>query len=321
MVTFNSTVKSQLFRALKNSFPDATIDSDDMEALAICIHKRKVVAKGGKLPDELQSIDVSPYAAELEARAAQLPFSEQYTTTRKSGDKYRYYWATAVHTRKSPAGFKPFTGEIAMARVTLHKDQPKTYRTAFGTIEKGDHLIDTVYEANQKYAKHLGYSLQRLDLVTPARDIVRFGAISVFLGYKKASDKKPSCYILEAGTATGQPKVLYLGKKLGDPINAYSGYRPTPFACPDHAYYGTLTAKNGDHPGRLHITSRKVTGGVSQEPYMDVDIQFRLQTGGLLNIWPGFLIARAAGIVLSRSLTKKISTDCSEGITPGSNNA
>src|SRR5690606_31633018 len=119
------------------------------------------------LPSELQSIDVSPYATELEKRAAELPFSERYTCTRKSGDKSRYYWATAVHTRKSPKGFAPFTGEIAMARVTLHKDQPKTYRTAFGTIEKGDHLIDTVYEANQKYAKHLGYSLQRLDLITP----------------------------------------------------------------------------------------------------------------------------------------------------------
>lgn len=317
MIGFDSSVRSQLFRALKSSFPDAIIDDDDMEALAICLQKMKGAGQSD-LPEELKQIDITPYARELDRRAEELPLADTYTCARAAGDKLRYYFARAVHTRRSPEGFGPFTAEIAMARVTLHEDQPKTYHTAFGTIEKGDHLIDTVYEANQKYARHLGYLIERLDLITPARDVVRFGAISAFLGYRKKTDKAPSCYILEAGTATGQPKVVYLGKKIGQPINSYSGYRPTPFACPEHAYYGTLTVKNGDDPDRLHITSRKVVGGVSQQPYIDVDIRWDLQTGGLLNIWPGFLIARAAGIVLSRSLKKTIPTDCGEGITPGS---
>jgi hypothetical protein len=318
MIAFNSKTRGQLFRALKGSFPDAKISSNDIEALAVCLQKERDFGDGA-LPAELRNIDISAYSSQLEERAQSLPLAQTYTCRRKSTDKRRYYWAKAVHTRKSPDGFAPFTAEIAMARVTLHADRPKSYRTAFGTIAPGDHLIDTVFEANQKYARHLGYEVKRLDLITPARDVLRFGAISAFLGYKKASDPAPSCYILEAGTATGQPKVVYLGKKIGEPINAFSGYKPTPFACPDHAYHGTLTVKNTDDPDRLHITSRKITEGVSSQPYMDVDIHWSLQTGGLLNIWPGFLIARAASIVVARSLTKRIPTDCDEGRTPGSN--
>lgn len=285
-----------------------------MEALAICLKRQRDA--GETLPDELQQIDIAPFEGALEERAKTLPLSDTYACARGRNDKGRYYWVTAVHTRKTPSGFQPFTGELAMARVTLDKDKPKTFRTAFGKIFPGDHLIDTVFEANQKYASHLGYEIKRLDLVTPARDGLRFGAISAFLGYRNAKDKAPSCYILEAGTATGQPKVLYLGKQLGQPINAYSGYRPTPFACPDHAYFGTLTVTNGDDPERLHITSREVDGSVSKPPYIDVDIRFKLQTGGLLNIWPGFLIARAASIVIARQLSKKISTDCSDELPP-----
>jgi hypothetical protein len=316
VIELSSTTRTQLYQALKTSFPDAKIDDGDLEALAICLQHQKD-SGGHDLPPDLKSIDLSHYTDALKERVAALPGVESYSTPRAANDTRRYYWAKAVHTRKSPEGFEPFTGELGMARVTLDDDTPQNYRTAFGVIAKGDHLIDTVFEANQKYARHLGYNIERLDLITPARDVLRFGAISVFLGYKKKTDAAPSCYILEAGTATGQPKVVYLGKRPGEPINAYSGYKPTPFACPDHAYFGTLTVKDGDDPDRLHITSRRVENGVSEQPYIDVDIRWERQEGGLLNIWPGFLLARATGIVLSRKLSGKISQDCSEGIVPG----
>lgn len=285
-----------------------------MEALAVCMKKQRDA--GEELPDELERIDISLYESELEEQAQKLPMAEAYACPRKSTDKNRYYFIEAKHTRKTPAGFDTFTGELAMARVTLDPTRPKKYRTAFGTVAPGDHLIDTVFEANQKYSSHLGYEIERLDLITPARDGLRFGAISAFLGYKNKTDRVPSCYILEAGTATGQPKVLYLGKAPGASINAYSGYRPTPFACPSHAYWGTLTLQNDDDPKRLLISSREIAGGVSKQPYIEVDIRFELQAGNLKNIWPGFLIARAAGIVLGRSLTKRISTDCSDENPP-----
>lgn len=312
MVQFSQAIQEKLYAALRGSFPDAKISNEDTLALAICLQREKE-AGGDSLPQELKDIDLTQYSSELRARAGKYPQEIQYPLAREPGDESRYYWVTASHDRTSPAGFKPFTGELTMARVTLTERTPKVFKTAFGTINPSDHLIDTVYEANQKYERTLGYHLERVDLITPARDGLRFGAISVLFGYKKASDKKPSCYILEAGTATGQPKVLYLGKQIGGPINRYSGYSPTPFACPNHAYYGVLTTQNNDDPDTLTISSRAVENGVSQPPYIKVVIKWELQTGGLKTIWPGFLITRAAAIVLGRQITGKISTDCNDG--------
>lgn len=311
MVQFSDEIQQQLYGALKDSFPDTKVTDADMLALAICLQAEKD-AGAQDLPAALTCIDLRPYEAALKQKVAELPETGNYAVTRKAKDKGRYYWVTASHIRHTPEGFKPFTGELAMARVTLAARTPTKFHTAFGIISPHDHLIDTVYEANIKYQRHLGYALERVDLITPARDAVRFGAISVLFGYKRATDKKPSCYILEAGTATGQPKVLYLGKKLGQPINAYSGYAPTPFACAQHAYYGTLTAKNNDDPDTLTITSRDVKDGVSQQPYIDVTIKWQLQEGKLKNIWPGFLIAKASAIVLGRVMSKKIPMGCDE---------
>lgn len=196
-----------------------------------------------------------------------------------------------------------------MARVTLPARSPQAFQTCIGQVLPGDHLVDTVLEANQKYARFLSQPIGRLDLVTPPRQGVRFGAISVLLGYALPTDLTPFCYILEAGTATGQPKVLYLGKTIDSTINAYSGYQPTPFACPSHAYTGKLTLQ-GDDPVLLRVTSREVEGGTSQAPYIDIQVEFALQTGSVSTIWPGFLIARAASIVLMRKLRGTISTDC-----------
>lgn len=316
MVDFSSKVRGQLYQALKGSFPDAKVTDDDMLALAMCV-KSEQDAGGAALPAALQAIDLTPYSSELSSKLAELPDERHYPIARRPGDNNRYYWVTATHARAAPGGFEPFTGELAMVRVTLAQRTPKTFHTAFGTVAPGDHLIDTVYEANQKYATHLGYELSRVDMITPARDVLRFGAISVLFGYKNKTDKKPSCYILEAGTATGQPKVLYLGKKVGEPINTYAGYAPTPFACAQHAYYGILTAQNDDDPDTLSISSREIENGVSQQPYIRVTIKWELQEGGLKNIWPGFLITRAATIVISRQLTGRIPKGCDDIPPPG----
>lgn len=316
MVTFKSPVKAALYEALKGSFPDAKVSDDDVLALAMCLQAERDAGESA-LPASLKNIDITPYSADLKSKLAELPEERHYPIARRPGDKNRYYWVTAQHDRDAPSGFAPFTGELAMARVTLPERTPKTFHTAFGTIAPGDHLIDTVFEANQKYAHHLGYEAKRVDLITPARDVLRFGAISVLFGYKNKTDKKPSFYILEAGTATGQPKVLYLGKKIGDPINAYAGYAPTPFACAQHAYYGVLTAKNDDDPDTLSISSREIENGVSQTPYIRVTIKWELQAGGLRNIWPGFLITKAAAIVIGRKLSGKIPKGCDDIPPPG----
>ncbi len=318
MVQFSKMVSGQLYRALKRSFPDAHVGNDDILALAICLQFQKE-RDAEEIPQELSAIDLTPYHEQLRTRAAELSLEDEtYECKKESGDSYRYYWAEARHVRSSPEGFAPFVGKLGMVRVTLDADTPRTYKTAFGRVSPGDHLIDTVFEANQKYSRGLGYSLQRVDLITPAREGLRFGAISVFLGYRDASDKSPSCYILEAGTATGQPKVLYLGKEIGKSINAYSGYEPTPFACASHAYLGTFTLKPGtDEPDQLAISARSTEGGKSHVPYIDVTIRWTEQLGSVHNIWPGFLIARATSIVLWRASQNKISTQCSDSLPGG----
>lgn len=317
MVRFSPKVERKLYQALKGSFPDAKIDDADMLALAICISRQK---KGnGSLPADLRDIDLDDHVDVLEREAAKVP-RDEIQTLDEPDDGYRYYWTEAVHNRKSPQGFQPFTAQMGMVRVTLPETRPRKYKTAFGVLAPGDHLIDTVYEANQKYKAHLGYEMQRLDVITPARQSLRFGAISVYLGFAHEADIQPSCYILEAGTATGQPKVLYLGKKIGQDINAYSGYQPTPFACSSHAYFGTLTVKDDDEPDRLLISSRVIKDGASQPPYIEVDIRWTLQTGKLKNVWPGFLLARAAAIVIERASKRSIPTDC-RARTPGANHA
>jgi hypothetical protein len=53
---------------------------------------------------------------------------------------------------------------------------------------------------------------------------------------------------------------------------------------------------------KLHITARDIMdrGTKSAAPYMDLNVKFTRQTGTVDSIWPGFLIARAALIVLER---------------------
>jgi len=298
-----------MYGALKDAFPDAKVTDSDIVALAVCLRRSK--AAGEPLPDELKDVDVSPYDAELAEYETDidLPPMETKVLPRPAADKGRYYWVKSTHTRKSPSGFSPFTGELAMARVTLPARIPQSFRTCIGDVTPGDHLIDTVLEANQKYARFLSKPIARLDVITPPRQGVRFGAISVLLGYAAATDPVPFCYILEAGTATGQPKVLYLGKTIATTINNYSGYQPTPFACPSHAYTGNLTLK-GDDPLTLRVTSREIENGQSKAPYIDVTAEFSLQTDHVSTIWPGFLTARAASIVFARRLRGTISTDC-----------
>lgn len=315
MIQFDDDARGRMYEALKEAFPDARVTDADLLALAVCLRRSK--ASGEELPAQLQAVDISAYDAQLSSYEAEahLPPLEQTSVARPANDTGRYYWAHATHTRKTPTGFQPFVGELPMARVTLPARVPQAFKTAIGDVVPGDHLVDTVLEANQKYARFLSQPIGRLDIVTPPRQGVRFGAISVLLGYAAPTDAVPFCYILEAGTATGQPKVLYLGKTIASTINSYSGYQPTPFACPSHAYTGNLTL-NGDDPATLRVTSRKIEGGQSQAPYIDVTVQFSLQTGHITTIWPGFLIARAASIVLMRALKGTISTECDNN-TPG----
>lgn len=311
-VPIDPSTRRSLQRALCRAFPDAHVQSHDVDAFALALQRGAALPKKeGALPAELAQIDWSVCESALEelARGEHVhvddgcELRDGMTRSLRSDpdrqrDKTRYYWVEATHSRKHPGSYPEFTGELPMVRVRLPVSEPRDFLTLVGTVEPEDHLIATVAEANEKFAATLGYSLVRVDLITPPRQLWRFGAVSVLLGYRDAS-MLPSCYMLEAGTATGQPKVLFLGKQLDAVIDQYSGYKPTPFSCPDNAYTGQLTLQN-DSPQRLHIQARKILDGQSQPPYMEVSARFHEEESEVRNLWSGLLIARAASIVLVR---------------------
>lgn len=300
-IDLDPTTRRTLRRALKQAFPDGHVQPADVDAAALALYRRQTASGTEGLPDALAQLDLSPFAAQLDelAQLTGADAQEGLTTVERAADDVtRYYWVEANHRRKHPSDYHGFTGRLAMARVTLPADRPETFRTALGTIEPDDHLIATVDEANQKFATHLDAPLVRVDVITPPRQGLRFGALSVYMGYYDA-DALPSCYILEAGTATGQPKVLYLGKTLDTVINQFSGFKPTPFSCPDNAYTGRLHVE-GDSPKQLNIKARKILDGVSQPHYMELLISFTEQTDTLRNVWAGVVLAEAALIVWLR---------------------
>lgn len=286
--------RGTLEASLRQTFPDAPVDDARTDALAIALWCSGSMA----LP-----IDWTPYDAELRARAAMLGLNVDPSATsptrlalEEGAASDRYYNISATHDREVP-DLAPFTRHFSMARVTLPQKQPQTFQTRLGAVEPGDHLLATVDELRQKYGGVLG-AVERVDLVTPARaGGTRFGAISVYLGYR-AGEHSPSFHVLEAGTATGDAKVLYLAPSLDTVINSFSGYKPTPFASPNHVYTARLRLQ-GDSPLLLQITVHRDAASL---PYMRLTVNFE-ETPTPRLIWPGFLIADAASIVIFRQLS------------------
>ncbi len=308
MVRFDPTTHAALETMIRSSFPDAHIDDDSINGLAAALwltkdSRTKVIPRSqagesGKAKD----LDLSPYAQELEGLSTKLGLrviegTGECSIHCQAGTEHpgtRYYAATAEHSRKDPP-LDAFVGHLAMARVSLPASQPAVVETKLGTVEPRDHLIATIAEAQREYGSELDRPIARLDLVTPARlGGTRFGAIGVYLGYFDPAGL-PEFYILEAGTAIGESKVLYFHDVGDDLINSYTGYRPTPFSNPMHAYVGRLTL-DGDAPARLQVTARRLADA---KPYIRLDVRFT-ETADPEVVWPAFHILRALGIVVSR---------------------
>lgn len=152
-----------------------------------------------------------------------------------------------------------FVGHLPTVRVPLPQAlnyQNTTVATQIGQVDFArDHLAGSVELFSKLFSPDLGWTPARVDLITPARELeVRFAAVAIYLGYRNATDATPSCYVLEAGLATGEAAMLYLGKTMDTVIVQPSGYLPTPFASPQNTYTGQLTMQ-GDEPETLTIRS------------------------------------------------------------------
>ncbi len=285
---------------------DATLDSERYELIRATI-KNAFPGPGNEVSNEI----VDAFIREIRRRAlpgtealllpTPPPPAEEPTTAIAT---YPLYLASAAHDRVlAMDSTKPFNsafvGHLPNVRVPLPQALSYTntsVSTEIGTVNFArDHLAGSVELIGRLYAEQLGYTPARVDLITPARKLgVRFGAIAIYLGYRNESDTSPSFYVLEAGLATGQAAMLYLGKTMETTIVQPSGYLPTPFASPDNTYTGTLLVEN-DQPVQLVVKSN----APNLPHYIQVTINYAPVSTNP-GIWPGTLtvdaIARVAAI-------------------------
>lgn len=211
------------------------------------------------------------------------------------------YLAHAAHHRVRAAASadafeSEFLGDLPMVRVPLPAaldGSSCAVLTAIGAVDlANDHLAGSVAIIADQFGAELGYAPARVDLITPARLAgTRFGAIAVYLGYREAADAGPSFYVLEAGTAPGVPRQLYLGAAMDTVIVAPSGYQPTPFSAVDDTYRGWLVVGD-DEPVQLVVQS----SAPGLPFYIQVTVRYERVTLPPV-VWPAALILEAAARV------------------------
>lgn len=253
-------------------------------------------------------------------RVVSVVFSIAVVSFVQAGEKspayYPFYKVLANHARAR--GVNPdekvkasFDGELQMVRVRLPRfsgGKSAVIRTPVGDVDlRRDHLLDSIDSVVSKFNDasngRLPYYPERVDLITPPRYLgMRFAAISVYLGYRKADDHQPAFYVLEAGTAEGEPKSLFFNDDMDSAIVARAGYQPTPFTSPDNLYRGILRM-DGESPETLTVWARSPRQGAAS--YIRVHCGFI----GMQTAQPqfaGLLIATAAQRVALLAKTMNI---------------
>jgi hypothetical protein len=290
-IDFDAPTRKKLEAYVKDNFPDAECDAEGDVITGVAL---------GLWLNQRTEIDLAAYGLQLDALVMETSLDPDAPGALVApGDPYRYYNVRATHDREVP-DLDAFVGRIPMVRVRLPgaRADSRDYKTELGDILQSDHFYRSAEEFRNRYAGQVPYErAARLDLITPPRANpfqMRFGAISVYLGYLDAN-AEPAFYVLEAGTATGQPKVAFPAPSFDNGVYAYAGYTPTPFTDKRHIYKGALEWRESGVK-RLKMSARK---DAAAAPYMRLDVRFD-ETTTPWRIWPGFLILRAAMIVLAR---------------------
>jgi hypothetical protein len=218
-----------------------------------------------------------------------------------------YYTAHATHTRFRPKYHK-FTPQLPMVRVEVPKAGERVIATRAGLVYPGDHKLynlELVNDYVKDVADVLGLGIDevsRAELITPARrDGMRFGAVSVYLFYTvDHSEEVPSCFALEAGMATGEPRTLYFSPGFERAILRPSSYTPTPFSKNTNHYTGQLELHKRieGEVSSLHIGvfegDPKRDQGLM--PHVTIDVTFE-KVPAPINAYPGLLTLQAAARV------------------------
>lgn len=268
-----------LHYVLRHAFPSAAITSDHVEGLvqAMWRNHRPGFERLGIKPRESYSLE------RIEALVGKgLDWIDPPPPPRY--DDHAIYTVRGFHHRtRTVQGYGPmeseFVGELPSARVRLPRSlrEAKSAETPIGKIDfRNDHLVGSLEEVTRMFGspEYLGYAPGRVDLITGARRMgTRFGPVSLFLGYQNESDSAPSFYILEGGTALGEPMVVYFSKTIGETPPYFSMFEPTPFSGKDHLYQACLEM-DGDEPKQLRIWARYASRA---EPYITITTHFERQ--------------------------------------------
>lgn len=202
-----------------------------------------------------------------------------------------YYNVKAKHSRVAGPGQHSFVNELPMVRVRLPDAEARDIDTKIGRVYAGDHKLYTVDHFRQKYGQTLGKYVKYVELITPARYPAhlgaRFSAVSVFALY--GIQRELVGYVLEAGMATGEPMVCYLGGTPDATIHQPSWYEPTPFSDERNWYFGGAVWKR-DELRSVNVDVREEKEG---KPHMKVRATFDRLTNAPDPVFPAKLTALA----------------------------
>lgn len=268
-------------KALQAAFPDpeTTITESLVDA---CFQ----VAKYEWQAPSLANVNIPPLAATAAPAAP-------------TGD-FSYYLANATHTR-TDAPHSSFTGRLPVVRYQLPQkgtraDAP-VISTPAGELLPQDRLltsIDTLWERFGKDKKLTFKRPKRVDVIAPPRlSGARFAAISLYLCYAKANDRGPSFYVLEAGLATGQARMLYLGRTMDGTLMYQTQYNPTAFSRPAHWYTGKLDMDMADPGEPFRLTVRVFENRPPTDQYLAVTVIYSKRSSPAMT--NPFLLTIAAG--------------------------
>jgi hypothetical protein len=172
--------------------------------------------------------------------------------THNIAPQFPTYACRAEHQRLHPV-HRSFPTFVPMVRVPLAERNTPDFTTSIGTVRADDHLLYSVSDVRREFGDELDRPIARVDLITPARRYgSRFSPIALFFGYEHADDETPSFFIVEAGTADGQPKVLYLARHMDEALLYFTGYHPSPLTMGNQIYHSRLTM-DGDEPVELVV--------------------------------------------------------------------
>jgi hypothetical protein len=199
---------------------------------------------------------------------------------------FSFYVANALHARQG-APHSKFTGHLPLVRMSIpehgNTQNLSVLHSPGGDMLPTDRLYASIdvlwgtYGTDPIFAQRGVNRPERIDFIgAPRLSGARFAAISLYLCYAHKADTKPSFYILEAGLATGRPRMPYLARTMTETLTAFTQYEPTSFSKKSHVYTANLSMLPDGEPDTLlvKVYERMPPNGPPDQNYINVTVQY-----------------------------------------------